>query len=105
MDGWGKWGLNVSCEINKRTAISMRTNPRKYKYWVKFIRQAPGKKNEQDITWEKLVDVICERRPHLIKAVNFYHPDAPFGTGHVDGITMLALWKAVEARKAAKLAT
>jgi hypothetical protein len=38
-----------------------------------------------------------------IEAVNFYHPDAPFGTGHVDGKTMLELWKKVEKKKASKL--
>jgi len=40
-----------------------------------------------------LIAIIFEKGPLQIEAVNFYHPDAPFGTGHVDGITMLALWK------------
>ncbi len=74
----------------------MRTSPRKYKYWVVFTPQTPGQKNVQDVSWEKLVDVVGAKKPHQIEAVNFYHPDAPFGTGHVDGKTMLELWKEVQ---------
>jgi len=78
----------------------MRTTPEKYKYWVVFTHKTLGKKNEQDITWKKLIDVVGAEKPHQIKAVNFYHPDAPLGTGHVDGITMLELWKQVERKNA-----
>lgn len=74
----------------------MRTNPKKYKYWVKFTSQTPGNKNEQDLTWEKLIAVVGAKKPYQIEAINFYHPEAPFGTGHVDGTTMLELWKQVE---------
>ena len=77
----------------------MRTTPQKYKYWVKFTTQTPGKKNEQDITWGKLIDVVAAKEPHQIEAVNFYHPETPFGTGHVDGTTMLELWKQVSRKK------
>ena len=82
----------------------MRTNPKKYKYWVLFARQTPGKINEQDITWEKLTDVVSAKEICQIEAINFYHPDAPFGTGHVDGKTILELWKEVEKKKLKKQA-
>lgn len=64
-----------------------------------FTRHTPGKKNEQAITWEKLIDVISAKKPYQIKAINFYHPGAPYGTSHVDGTTMLELWKQVEKKK------
>ena len=39
----------------------MRTTPEKYKYWVEFTRQTREKKNEQDITWKKLIDLVSAR--------------------------------------------
>lgn len=77
----------------------MRTNPNKYKYWVVFTHHTPGKKNYQDLSWEKLIDVVSAKKPDQIEAVKFSHPDAPFGTEHVDGMTMLELWKKVERRE------
>ena len=82
----------------------MRTNPEKYKYWVLFTKQNSGKKNEQGISWGKLIDVVSSIKPQQIKEIKFYHPDAPCGTGHVDGTTMLELWKIVDKRKTAKTA-
>jgi hypothetical protein len=77
----------------------MRTPPEKYKYWLKFTRQTPGRTNAQDISWMQLVNLVSKCKPHQIEAVNFYHPEAPFGTGHVDGTTLLELWKQVERGK------
>ena len=80
----------------------MRANPKKYKYWVKFKHSANEKKNQQDISWERLIEVVGEKKPHQIESVNFYHPDAPMGTAHVDGGTILALWQQVAQKVAGK---
>lgn len=80
----------------------MRTNPENddYKYWVKFNHLAAGNKNVKDLTWDKLIGVLCEKKPNQIEAVIFDHSGCPHGNDHIEGTRMLELWKEVEKRKA-----
>lgn len=77
----------------------MRTPSKKYKYWIQFRPQISGKKNEQDLSWEKLIDIVSSKDVRQIEAIKFCHRDAPFGTEHVDGMTVLELWKEVKKRQ------
>jgi hypothetical protein len=73
---------------------------RDYKYKVEFRKHAVVKQKVTDITWQELVNVIANNSLHQVKAIRFHHVGSPDGTAHIDGVTMLTLWKQVQLQKA-----
>jgi hypothetical protein len=71
---------------------------RDYRYKVEFSRHAVVKQKVTDISWQELVNVIAKNSLHQVKAIRFHHVGSPNGTAHLDGGTMLTLWKQVQSQ-------
>jgi hypothetical protein len=71
-----------------------------YKYKVEFSKHAVVKQKVTDITWQELINVIANNSLHQVKAIRFHHVGSPDGTAHIDGGTMLTLWKQVQSQMA-----
>jgi hypothetical protein len=71
---------------------------RDYNYTVELSKHAVVKQKVTGISWRELVKVISENSLHQVKAIRFHHLGSPNGQAHIDGGTMLTLWKQVQSQ-------